>query len=166
MLDYVEIPLTMGVKAIVDAEDADRVMQFKWYAKKQRPGFYAARCVKHEGINKTYFLHHFILGTKLMVDHINGDKLDNRKSNLRTCTNSENIRNSVQRRPTRTGYKGVVYMKATRKYEARIWLVKSTYKYLGQYEDRHVAAHEYNKAAIAHFGEFARLNPIGVDPRS
>ena len=89
------IPLTQGKQAIVDDEDFERVNQWKWCFHKgnNEKNAYAFRF-------NSIRMHRFILNVPkgLHVDHINGDTLDNRKSNLRMCTNSENQLNSYRHR--------------------------------------------------------------------
>ena len=101
-----EIPLTRGFVALVDDSDYERVNAFKWFALGPNHNgvrFYAARTVAR----KTVALHRFILEAPqgAQVDHINGDTLDNRRSNLRLCTHSDNMRNRGARSPL--GLKGV-----------------------------------------------------------
>lgn len=97
-----EIPLTKGMVAIVDDEDFDSLNQFKWYAKnnkaKNRPTdiFYACRRdKKFRGKRKTIYMHRFLMNPprSRVVDHRNGNPLDNRKENLRVCTRAENNQN-------------------------------------------------------------------------
>lgn len=89
------------------------------------------------------------------TDHINRNKLDNRKVNLRICTNSENGRNKGTRKGSLSGYKGV--SKHRDKWQARIRL-NGEQTYLGIFENIIDAALAYNKAAIIVHGEFACLN--------
>lgn len=150
------IELTQGYVAIVDDEDYERVSKYKW-------------CVSSDGYthNGTVgLMHRFIMGIddpNLVVDHINHDTLDNRKKNLRVCTNQQNNFNSKPY--NKIGYKGVTnkaksdkrYRKKT--YQARI--TKDGIKYhLGYYSTPEQAAAAYNGAARILFGEFAYLNPL------
>lgn len=97
------------------------------------------------------------------IDHKNGDRSDNRWSNLRECSQSENLLNRGPPSNNSSGFKGVVWNKRDRKWIAKASL-RGVYKYLGCYDDP-VAAHEaYNKFALANHGEFAfhgRLTDIG-----
>ena len=91
------------------------------------------------------------------VDHINGNPLDNRKSNLRICTNAENQRNRGVNKNNTSGYKGVCWAKQNKKWKARI---KHNGKliHLGYYKDKEEAARAYDKKAKELHGEYAYLN--------
>lgn len=97
-----------------------------------------------------------------MIDHINGDTLDNRKENLRPCLNVQNCHNRRVHRTNKLGIKGVHF---------RFGKFIPTIKYggkqhhLGMYKTADEAAHVYNKEAIRVFDEFACINPVGIDPR-
>lgn len=95
------------------------------------------------------------------TDHINGNRLDNRKVNLRTCTHTENMRNrNVRPKSSKTSiYKGVYKLKNAKKWTASIHINKKE-KYLGVYVNEDDAAIAYNKAAEKYFGEFASYNII------
>jgi len=107
---------------------------------------------------KCFYLHRLLIGAQPgeYVDHANGDILDNRRRNLRICTNQENIRN--RHGPTKgnsCGYRGVCF---ERGWIARINIGHRTL-FLGRFSSAQKAARAYDKAALYHFGEFAgRLN--------
>ena len=120
--------LQNGDAFLIDAEDYERVSQHKW-------------SVENSGyIHSTYAgkhmrLHRFLLGNlPKVIDHINGDKTDNRKCNLRVCENKENIRNQKLMNRNKTGFKGVCLDKRRGKYESSI-TVDSKKKFLGYYEN-------------------------------
>lgn len=117
-------------------------------------------------INKRFeLLHRYLLGItdpKICVDHKNGNTLDNRRENIRACSQRENSRNSKVPRNSTTGFKGVSYKKTHGKYRAYIFVDKKQ-KSLGYYDDPINAAIAYNNAAKLYFGEFARLNKIEGD---
>lgn len=96
------------------------------------------------------------------IDHINQDAKDNRIANLRLCSMTQNEANKGLQKNNSSGYKGVSFSKKQDKFIAQIKFNK-TYQKLGSFADPQHAAHAYNKAAIQLFGEFACLNPIGVD---
>jgi hypothetical protein len=110
---------------------------------------------------KRYRLHRLIMGItdpKIIVDHINRNPLDNRKSNLRLCTIAENSRNSgiISSRNT-SGYKGVT--KSSKKWLARIEF-NGKKMYLGSFNTPQAAAEAYDKKAVELFGEFACTNKM------
>ena len=94
-----------------------------------------------------------------IIDHISGDGLDNRRSNIRCCTKSENLLNRRININNNSGYKGVSWFKVVKKWRAQIQYKKIVY-HLGTYDKRIDAAKAYNKAAIKFHGEFAKLNEI------
>lgn len=108
---------------------------------------------------KLLYLHRVILNPVdgQMVDHINHDKLDNRRSNLRICTNRQNTSNQQLRSKNTSGYKGVVWFKDRQKWRAGI-KVNYKFKHLGYFDDILEAAKAYDVAARKYFGEFAKLN--------
>ena len=96
----------------------------------------------------------------IVVDHINGNTLDNRKSNLRVVTQSKNMAHRL--RPKRKGsskYWGVYYVKKHKRWRASIKVNRKT-RYLGHFKQEKDAARAYNEAALFHFGECATLNPV------
>jgi hypothetical protein len=95
------------------------------------------------------------------IDHINGDKLDNRKANLRVCTNGQNHMNIKKYAGKTSKYKGVWWNKERGKWQTDIKLDKKK-RYVGRFEDENEAGLAYNAAAIALFGEFALLNEVGA----
>lgn len=103
-----------------------------------------------------YFMHHGELPE--MVDHVDGDRLNNKIENLRAATNQENLRN-MKSRGGSSGFKGVSYRARNkfRKYEAQI-MVDRKYKHLGSFVSEEEAAHAYDAAALELFGNFANLN--------
>jgi hypothetical protein len=151
-----EIQLTRGKIAIVDNEDYDMLSQFNWCY--SQVGYAVSRID-----NKVRYLHRILLGeNSLYVDHINRNKLDNRRSNLRVCDGTQNNANIPKPKTNTSGYKGVHWAKNAGKWVAQIW-VRGEYNYLGLIEDVSDAAMEYDRAATENFGEFASVNfpPIG-----
>ena len=148
-----KIPLTKGKEALVDDQDYDYLMQWKWHA---------AKGVKYAGRNRSIYMHQVIaerMGFETIADHIDGNGLDNRRENLRPATNQLNQANRGPQVNNTSGFKGVYYDKARDKWRAQIMVHQKQHN-LGRFDDKVEAARVYNKAAKKHFGEFAWLNPI------
>lgn len=107
---------------------------------------------------KKQYLHRLIMKapSHLQVDHINGDRLDNRKENLRLCMNKSNARN---KRQFKGKFKGVYFAKQQNKWTAQITFNRKC-TYLGQYETPEEAALAYNKAARKLHGKYAFINVV------
>lgn len=152
------IPLTKGKVTVIDFDDFEKVRQSKWHAKQDRDTFYAARTIRLEsGKRKTQKLHQFLVPGFPQVDHINHDKLDNRKQNLRGCTGSQNQHNSKTRADNTSGFKGAYKMAGYGRWLSKIYFNK-TQIYLGNFPTVEEAARAYDAAAKHYYGEFARLN--------
>lgn len=147
------IALTQGKVAIVDKEDYEWLSRYKWYASESGGKFYA--CRKNR---RAVYMHREIVGAPkgMVVDHIDGNELNNRRSNLRVCTVSQNHQNR-RRTGGRSKYKGVHLDKKLNKWVAAITL-KGRYFHIGYFDDEREAARAYDKKATALFGEFAYLN--------
>lgn len=156
-----EIPLTRGLVTIVNASDYDWLMQWKWHASSKN---YVTRAeyfyINNEKKQKRIWMHRFIIDapSEMFTDHINGNKLDNRRENLRLCTKAENSRN-VESIRGNSKYKGVCQHRRTKRWEAHIGFEYKSI-YIGSYGTQEEAALAYNGAALKYFGEFARLNAI------
>jgi hypothetical protein len=98
-----------------------------------------------------------LLSTELEVDHINGDKLDNRRANLRVATKTQQRQNQRVTRRNTSGFKGVSRISSTGRWRARI-KVSGRQMPCGVYATAESAALAYDAAAREYFGEFARLN--------
>ncbi len=161
------IPLTYGFIAIVDDEDYDRVNRYKWYVMNRNSSthrtLYAARGYSDEKSRKRIiYMHRYVNNTPAggHTDHINGNGLDNRKANLRTCTRAENHQNSRKcRTATSSVYKGVNKHTRSGRWAAQIKIGRIQ-TWIGYFPSEEDAGHAYNAAAIKHFGEFACLNEI------
>lgn len=148
------IPLVCGGYAIVDKEEVSRLKKFKWRIEGKGKWRYV---VTHRD-GKAYRMHRLITGaTKgMVVDHIDGNTLNNRKSNLRVCTNAENLRNQHSVRG-RSKFKGVYFNKVEKLWRAQI-MVNRKKICIGKFATPRTAAKAYDQAAKKYFGEFARLN--------
>lgn len=149
------IPLTKGKFAIVDADDYEWLAKYKWYTYSDHYTFYICRWNSCKKIS----MHRQIMNPPegLLVDHIDGNGLNNRKSNLRLCTRTQNARN---RRPKRNGsskFKGVYWHIVYRKWAALI-RCNGKQTYLGRFDNEIEAALVYDRKAEELFGEFAYLN--------
>lgn len=97
---------------------------------------------------------------RVQVDHINGDGLDNRKSNLRICNASQNVANKGKIKSNTSGYKGVFYVKGRRKnWVSQIGKDMKLIR-IGYFGTKEEAAKAYNDKALELFGEFAFLNRL------
>lgn len=151
------VPLTNGThSAIVDASDFPRVSSLNWTYNKG----YAVRSHRSkDGVKGTQTMHGLITGWT-GVDHINGNRLDNRKTNLRPASPLQNGRNKRKPSDNRTGYKGVQFRRDA--FRSKPWyaIIATNRKklYLGAYSTPEEAALAYDSAARDLFGEFAALN--------
>lgn len=157
--DFKLIELNKGVFTKVDAEDYDYLNQWKWYLLKSKCNYYAIRTSRPD--NKLIQLHRVVIKAKKgeIVDHINRDKLDNRKCNLRICTISQNNQNSKLNKINKSGFHGVSWHKRVKKYVSQI-ACNNKKIHIGYYTCKKDAAKAYNAAAIKFHGEFAKLNEI------
>lgn len=154
MVDHntIKCILRNGDSFVFDAEDFPVVKSHKWSV--ENSGYI------HTTVNgKHTRLHNQLLDVPkgMVVDHINGDRRDNRKINLRVASNMENCRNQKLSSRNTSGYKGVSYDSRRKKYAAYIMVNYHNF-FLGYYDNPKEAALAYDKAASFYFGEFARLN--------
>lgn len=154
----IEVPLTRGLVAIIDAADADLILGMgKWFAHVSPRSSYALRNVtRPDGSRRRIGMHNVITGWP-MVDHINGDGLDCRRANMRAASRAQNNRNAQRRTDNTSGYKGVSWHGQRNRWRAQINNAGRR-TYLGLFADPADAARAYDTAARQHFGEFACLN--------
>ncbi len=154
-----EILLTQGRVTTVDDADLGLLSRYSWHAVIQSGRWYARARLKGAVPYRHTYMHRVLLGIEwlsgpsVQVDHVNGDSLDNRRSNLRLANQSQNNCN----RPTRskTGFRGVVAHEG--RFASQI-TVNGKRIHLGRFADPVDAARAYNAAAINLRGEFATLN--------
>ena len=156
------IKLTKGYVAIVSDCFYENLNRYKWCTYLMRGKPYAARKTRDlSGKQHTIYMHREILGLavgdKSLVDHVNGETLNNRIENLRQCSNSQNLMNSSCHRDSLSSYKGVSWHKFKQKWRVSIF-VNGHSKHIGYFENEYEAAKAYDKSAITYFKEFAKTN--------
>jgi hypothetical protein len=156
------IPLTQGQVALVSDEDYERVNQYKWHAHftKTSGRYYARAWVPITmGGPRRIMMHRLILDVsdEVTVDHVSMETLDNRRENLRQCTNSQNMQNKRVRSDSRSGYKGVHWHKHVKMWCAAITAVGRPH-HIGYFVTPQDAARAYDAEARKYFGEFAYCN--------
>lgn len=148
------IPLTQGKVALVDSADVEKIIPHTWCASNQHGKWYAMATIDCHQVT----LHRFILDfPSSEVDHINGDGLDCRRSNMRLATRSQNCANRDRPRNCKSQYRGVTRLERNKKWMAQI-KVNGKHKYLGSFTDEVEAAKVYDVAAREAFGDHARTN--------
>lgn len=150
-----------GFIAIVDDDDFEQINQYKWFLQR---GYARRQQHVYLGVNKyenvTFSMHRMIMGLtdpKIEVDHINHNKLDNRKCNLRICNRNGNVQNTSSCRNSSSKYIGVCWDKRD-----KVWIatVKHNGKqvYRAYFKNEVDAAKERDRVASIYHGEFANLN--------
>lgn len=161
-----QIELTQGKFALVDDEDFEYLNQYKWFAAKQKYTYYAYRnSPRINGKQHKIIMHRVIMkldSNDLIVDHKDHDGLNNVKSNLRLCNNSQNGANRIKSVGFSSKYKGVSWHKIKMKWQCKITFSHKRL-FLGYFKTEIEAAISYNNAAISHFGKYAHLNIIEQD---
>lgn len=154
-----EVALSRGYVAIVDDADFERVQALRWSVSTSCgwPRAYHYAWDRSTRKARAIAMHRFIMDAPAdkLVDHVNGNTLDNRRENLRLCSAGENARNSAKRRGAKLPYKGV-YLNGKR-WSASICVDRTIHR-LGTFDTVEEGARAYDAAAIRLHGEFARLN--------
>jgi hypothetical protein len=146
--NYAECIMKDGKRFKIDLDDYEKIKKYTWHVNSEN---YIQTTVN----NKTIKLHRFIMNpnNSEYIDHINHDTLDNRKINLRKCSNSENLQNRGTPRNNTSGVKGVIWKKKNQIWEARI-TCNGKRIHLGCFTDLEEAKKVREKAEIQYFGEF------------
>jgi hypothetical protein len=166
-MSHIELKLGNNLYAKISEEDADVMSLGSWTAHGSKSGNYACMRTTIGGMRQRVWLHTLIMeeliGRSLkkdeLVDHINQDKLDCRRSNLRMANRTQNNANKGKRKGTSSQYKGVSWSKKHEKWRCYI-VIDRKLKHLGLFDDEKEAGLKYNKAAAEVFKEFATLNKI------
>lgn len=173
------IPVSGNNYALVDPEDAERVLQHKWFISHSGYAVRQRKLGEEDPDNGIFYkdccsMHRFILtpGKGSQIDHINGCGLDNRKCNLRLCTQSQNCANSIlikapsekvfrakKTRVCTSKYRGVSWRSDRNRWTAYVGTGKGRIM-LGCFESEIEAALAYNRKAEEVYGEFAKLNVV------
>lgn len=152
--EAIELCIAGGRVVLLSEEDVGLVSKYHWYGVPSKKTVYARY---QDAARKVTLMHRLILGADpgQIVDHINGNGLDNRRDNLRLVTAAQNSHN---RRPHGAiPFKGVTWAKGRTRYRAEL-AVSERRIGLGSYATAEEAARAYDAAALAHFGEYAWLN--------
>lgn len=152
-----------GEEILVDAEDLLDLRQYSWSI---NASGYAVRGYHTDGRQCNEIMHRRLMalvrGDKLQVDHIDGNRLNNQKSNLRVCTHIENSRNR-KTQGNNSGYKGVYWRASTHRWHANIGHLGKTY-FLGSYDTAEEAHRAYCAAAATLHADFANAGDGPIDP--
>lgn len=153
-----KLGLYQGKTALLDALDYQKAIKLTWS--------FDGRYVSHstwdgkQKRSKKLYLHHFLLGNhkNLTIDHINGNPLDNRRSNLRICNYRQNGFNSKKAKNKSSNFKGVSWAKLRNKWLAHITTAPYKVSYIGYFEQEHHAAMAVDLWSKELYGEYANLN--------
>lgn len=156
-----QIYLPNGLVVLVDDEDYDRLSVYNWSISGTNRIGYARRARKTGLLQyKNQYMHREILGIEdpnIFIDHKDGNTLNNQKSNLRLCNQSQNLANQGKQRDNTSGYKGVSWHK-----NRKTWVGHVSHEnkqvHVGVFDTAIEAAKAVDKKAIELFGEFAHLN--------
>lgn len=157
----VQVPLTQGISCAIDSEDADLVLQHRWQLWERGPHRYARSHIRIGDRRRGTAMHRFILDAppEKSVDHIDGDGLNNQRSNLRLVSKGQNRSNSIKRREASSEFKGVYKfgMKWASQISSRERWPSGPWR-IGLFDTAVDAALAYDAVARILFGEYARVN--------
>lgn len=144
------VPLTKGYEAIVDVVDIPKVDSWNWTAQVEKHTVYAYRMMRINGSSKNVYMHRQIhQADDAEVDHINGNGLDNQRSNLRTATSAQN------KQSRRIAKAGATFVKRLGKWQAQI-KANGKAHYLGLFSTQAEAQKAYNAACASLHAEYGR----------
>lgn len=151
--------LPSGTVVRFDPEDFADLRRFRWAMEKHPKHIYAHRWLnKPDGKRTVMGMHRHLNPDADMVDHKDGNGLNNRRNNLRPCDTMRNMQNMIRPRPNKTSkFKGVSLAKRGKPWHAAICVEKKRMG-LGSFDMEEDAARKYDAAARKYFGEFARCN--------
>jgi hypothetical protein len=144
---------------LVSSEDFERVSSYKWCLDSDG---YAVGCMKKEGGGwKTFKMHRFIINAAPgeLVDHKDGDRLNNTRSNLRICTHTENMRNRKKQPAKSSKYLGVCYQQKTGRWRVQFWVDKKQMSF-GSYATEDEAGRVAMEKRKEYHGAFASFVPV------
>lgn len=155
-----KIPLTRNFEALIDKQDFEIVRQYKWHTHESHKGyFYAVTNIRLScGKRAILKMHRLLLGLhdrNVKVDHKDGNGLNNKRSNIRICTQGQNVLNTSVQKNNTTGLKGVSFSKKRNVYVARL-MFNGEYKLCKQFKTAEEAYKAYCEAARKFHGEFAK----------
>lgn len=157
--DHAEIYLInkdneIAAKALIDLDDVDKIKEYKWHLSLSRDKYQYV--ISSKGNTK---LHRLIMNAPegSVVDHINHNPLDNRKNNLRICTNQQNVCNCELAKNNKSGYKGIYWNTERKKWQAQVTVNNKTIS-LGRFDNIEDAIEARKKAAEEHYGEYCYEN--------
>ena len=155
--DIAYITLTKGYEAVIDASDVHLVEENNWCVLVGNGCVYATRLRLISGKRQHFYMHRRIMGEPLglQIDHIDRNGLNNRRENLRCATASQNQQNACRQINNTSGFKGVSWHNASRKWMARI-MMDGHQHHLGIYDTPEAAHAAYREASARMHGEFGR----------
>lgn len=137
-------------ETLIDLEDIPKVKSIGWHLTQSKRN--TRYCISNKGV----LLHRLLMDDPegMVIDHINHNGLDNRKCNLRICTNQENICNCEIPKNNKSGCKGVYWAKDKQKWTVQVTINNKT-KYIGRYENLEDAIKARQEASKKYYGDFA-----------
>lgn len=150
------IGLTRGLIAVADEDAFDLAAGMKWYAISCGSKFYACHTKRRKDLSETILLHRLLTGAPngMVVDHINGDTMDNRSANLRVCTAQENLWNQSVRRDSASGVRGIRQDKKSGRWKVSVMRDRRDH-WVGSFETLDAAKAAHEAASLRLYGQFA-----------